>query len=187
ILPLTRDYATITISILTLLVASGAAYEILTVNSQIQAKPEQAKIPDYSTELDSLKSQISSVNTQIDSMSSKFGSMNSNFSTLDTMKNSLTDVSAKLIELEKNNNQVSSNVQTTSNSQLSFILDKSVYFQGDSIKIAAIGAIPLKEIQVELVDSGGYVVINSQTWADSAGKISYSIPIPISQLSGSYQ
>src|SRR4029077_13729058 len=126
-------------------------------------------IPDYSSELDSLKSQINSMNSQIDTMSSRLGSIDNNLSTMDSMKNSLTDVRTKLIELEKNSNQVSSNVQT-SNEQLSAILDKSVYLPGDTIKIAAIGAIPLKAIQVELIDSGGSVVTNGQTWADSAGK-----------------
>src|SRR5690242_5723263 len=121
----------------TLLVASGAVYGILTVNTQIQAKPEQTNIPDYSNELNALKSQVSSLNSQIDSMNSKLGSMGDNLSTLNSMKNSLTDVSAKLLDLEKNNNQVSS-VQVVSNSQLSVLLDKSVYLQGDTIKIAAV-------------------------------------------------
>jgi hypothetical protein len=183
---LIRDRATVALGIITLLVASGAVYGILTVNTQIQAKPEQAKIPDYSSELDSLKSQINSMNSQIDTMSSRLGSIDNNLSTMDSMKNSLTDVRTKLIELEKNSNQVSSNVQT-SNEQLSTILDKSVYLPGDTIKIAAIGAIPLKAIQVELIDSGGSVVTNGQTWADSAGKISYSLLLSNSQLSGNYQ
>src|SRR5690242_3710001 len=170
----------------TLLVASGAVYGILTVNTQIQAKPEQANIPDYTNELNSLKSQISSLNSQVDSMNSKLGSMGDNLSTLNSMKNSLTDVSAKLLELEKNTDQ-SSSVQVSSNYQLSVILDKSVYLQGDTIRIAGVGAMPLKAFQVELVDSSGYIVINSQTYADSAGKISYSMKIPSSQLAGSYQ
>lgn len=178
-----RDYATVAIGMITLLVASAAVYGILTVNTQIQAKPDQTKVPDYSNELNSLKSQINSINSQIGSMSSQLGSMGNNLSTLDSMKNSLTDVRAKLIELEKNSNQV----QVSSTGQLSVILDKSVYLPGDTIKIAAVGAVPLKTIQVELVDRGGYVVLNSQTWADSAGKVSSSLQISNSQLSGNYQ
>jgi hypothetical protein len=181
-----RDYIFLTLGVLTLLVASGAVYGILTINTQIQAKQEQPNIPNYSAELDSLKSQVNSMNSQIGSMSSHLSSMDNSLSTLDSMKNSLTDVSAKLLVLEKNSNQISTG-QASSNSLLSVILDKSVYLQGDTIKIAAVGAVPLKAIQVELIDSTGYVVINGQTYADSAGKISYSLKIPSSQLSGNYQ
>jgi seryl-tRNA synthetase len=170
-----------------LLIASGAVYGILTINTQIQAKPGTTTIPDYTNELDSLKSQINSMNTQIGSVSSRLDSMSNNLSALDTMKNSLTDVKAKLIDLEKSTNQASSSVQTTANSQLSAILDKSVYLQGDTIKIAAVGATPQTVVQVELIDSSGYIITNSQTYADSAGKVSYSIPIAISQISGNYQ
>ena len=182
-----RDYISITLGVLTLLIASGAVYGILTINSQIQAKPEQLNIPDYSNELNSLKSQINSMNSQINSMNYRLGSMNDSLSTLGSMKNSLTDVSAKLIELEKNSNQISSSsVPVSYTGQLSVILDKSVYLSGDTINISAVGAIPLKAIQVQLIDGTGYMAVNSQTWADSSGKVSYSLKIP-SQLSGSYQ
>ena len=182
-----RDYISLTLGVLTLLIASGAVYGILTINTQIQAKSEPLNIPDYSSELGSLKTQVNSINTQIGSMSSRLDSMSSNLSTLDTLKNSLTDANAKLIELEKSSNQASSNTQATSNLQLSSILDKSVYLQGDTIKIAAVGAVPLKAIQVELVDSSGYIVTSGPTYADSTGKVSFSLQIPSSQLSGSYQ
>jgi hypothetical protein len=181
-----RDYISLTLGVLTLLIASGAVYGILTINTQIQAKP-QTTIPDYSNQLDSLKSQINSMNSQIGSMNSRLDSVNGNLSTLGSVKNGLIDVNAKLIELEKSSNQASSTVQTVSYSQLSAILDKSVYLQGDTIKIAAIGAVPQKVFQVELIDSSGNIITNSQTYADSAGKVSYSIPIPSSQLAGNYQ
>ncbi|HYL65817.1 MAG TPA: hypothetical protein VEU72_01535 [Nitrosopumilaceae archaeon] len=180
-----RDYISLTLGVLTLLIASGAVYGILTINTQIQAKPETT-IPDYSSELASLKSQINSMNSQIGSMSSSLSSMNGNLSTLDSVKNGLIDVNAKLIELEKNTNQASPSVQTA-NSQLSVLLDKPVYLQGDTIKIAAIGATPQKIVQVELIDSSGYIITNGQTYADSAGKVSYNIQIPSSQISGNYQ
>lgn len=179
-----RDYISLTLGVLTLLIASGAVYGILTINTQIQAKPETT-IPDYSNELNSLKSQVNSMNSQINSMNSQLSSMDTSLSTLDSMKNSLTDVSAKLLVLEKNTNQASS-IQTPT-SQLTVMLDKSVYLQGDTIKVAAIGATPLKIVQVELIDSSGYIIINSQTYADSTGKVSYNIPIPSAQVSGNYQ
>lgn len=181
-----RDYISLTLGVLTLLIASGAVYGILTVNTQIQAKPEQPNIPDYSNELSSLKSQVNSMSSQINSMNSQLSSMGTSLSTLDSMKNSLTDVSAKLLVLEKNSNQVSPSAPTT-NSLLTVMLNKPVYLQGDTINIAAVGAIPLKLIQVELIDSSGYIVASSQTYADSEGKVSYSLKIPSSQLSGNYQ
>ncbi len=187
-----RDYASITLGLITLLVASSAVYGILTINTQIQAKPEQITIPDYSIQLDSLKSQISSMNSQISSMNLQMSSMNSqlgsvsnSLGTLDSVKISLTDVNTKLIQIEKSTNQASADVQT--NSQLSVISDKSTYLQGDTIKLVAIGAVPLKAIKVQLIDSTGYVIINSPTYADSAGKVSYNLQIPSSQVSGNYQ
>jgi len=101
-----RDYISLTLGVLTLLIASGAVYGILTINTQIQAKPETS-IPDYSNELSSLKSQVNSMNSQINSMNTQLSTMSTSLSTLDSMKNSLTDVSAKLLVLEKNSNQIS--------------------------------------------------------------------------------
>ena len=162
-----RDYVSITLGVLTLLIASGAVYGILTINTQIQAKPETT-IPDYSSELSSLKSQVNSMNSQINSMNSQLSSMGTSLATLDSMKNSLTDVSAKLLVLEKNSNQASSSSAPATTSLLTAMLDKAVYLPGDMINIAAVGAIPLKAIQVELIDSSGYIVTSSQTYADSA-------------------
>ena len=184
-IPMLRDYISLTLGVLTLLIASGAVYGILTINTQIQAKPETT-IPDYSNELASLKSQINSMNTQIGTVSSRLDSMSTSLSTLESVKNGMTDVSAKLIELEKNTNQATTSAQPSSNSLVA-MLDKSVYLQGDTIKIAAIGATPQKIVQVELIDNSGNIISNSQTYSDSAGKVSYSLPISISQLSGNYQ
>jgi len=181
-----RDYISLTLGVLTLLIASGAVYGILTINTQIQAKPETS-IPDYSNELSSLKSQVNSMNSQINSMNTQLSTMSTSLSTLDSMKNSLTDVSAKLLVLEKNSNQISSTSTPSTSSLLTVMLDKSVYLPGNTINIAAVGAIPLKAIQVELIDSSGYIVTSSQTYADSSGKISYSLQIPSAQNPGNYQ
>lgn len=183
---MTKEHAIVAIGVLTLAIASAAVYEILTVNSQIQAKPEPIKIPDYSAELDSLKSQINSVNSQISSVNSQINSMGNNMSALDTLKNGMTDVRAKLIDLQnKNNQQVQQVVLPTP--KFTSVIDKSAYLPGDTVRIIAVGADPLKVVQVQLLDSGGFLVMNSKTWADSSGTVSYDFPLSGSLLAGSYQ
>ena len=180
-----KESAIVAIGIITLAIASAAVYEILTVNTQIQAKPEQVKIPDYSAELDSLKSQITLVNSQISSVNSQISSMGNNTSALETLKNSMTDVRAKLIDLQNKDNQIQ---QVASPSeQLIGVLDKSTYLPGDTVKITAVGADPLKVVQVQLLDSGGFLVTNSKTLADSTGSIAYDFALSSSLLPGSYE
>jgi hypothetical protein len=166
-----KEYVTIIVGVLTLLAASAAVYEILTVNTQIQAKPEQIKVPDYSAELDSLKSQI--------------GSVSSNLTSLDTLKSKMVDIQGKLAGLENKYNQATQ--LTYQSPTLAVVLDKSSYFPGDTIKITAIGANPLKLAQVELLDNSGSIVISSQTWSDSKGNILYDLQLSSSLLAGNYQ
>ena len=52
---LVSNKASIVIGVMGLVIAATAVYGIVTVNSQISAKPEQVKVPDYSAQLDSLK------------------------------------------------------------------------------------------------------------------------------------
>src|SRR5437016_8583593 len=166
-----RDYAIVTIGVLTLLIASASVYGILTVNSAIQAKPELIKTPEYSAELDSLKSQVNSINE--------------NMSTLDILKKDITDIRGKLIDLQNKNNQVQ---QVASGAEkLSILLDKSHYVSSDTIHITAIGAAPQKVVQVRLLDNNGFTIIFKQTWADSAGMVMYDMPLSNVLLSGSYQ
>src|SRR5947209_5400850 len=169
-----------------LVIAATAVYGIVTVNSQISAKPEQVKVPDYSAQLDSLKSQISSINNDLsalDSLKSQVGSISSNLTALDSVKNSLTDVRAKLIDLQTKSNQD----QQASSLPLTFLLDKSTYFPGDSIQITGIGADPQKVVQVELLDGSGSVLKYKEIWADSTGKIMYNLLLSSSVLPGNYQ
>ncbi|TLX83779.1 MAG: hypothetical protein E6K98_04265 [Thaumarchaeota archaeon] len=173
-----KESITIIVGVLTLLAASAAVYEILTVNTQIQAKPEQTKVPDYSNDLNSLKTQIGSLNSQI-------SSIDNNLSTLDTLKNSMTDVRAKLTDLQNNNNQVQQ--VATSTAQLTVVLDKSTYLPGATIKITAVGAEPLKVVQIQLLDSNEFIVTSSRTWADSTGRVSYDLQLSGSLLPGNYQ
>lgn len=176
-----RDYATITLGVLTLLATSAAVYGILTINTQIQAKPEQVKIPDYTTELDSLKSQVDSINSQI-------GSMSTSLATLDTLKNNISDINGKLTDLQTKESAVSQPTPvSTPVTPLALVLDKSSYLQTDVIKITAIGANPQKTVDVELLDSTGFVVMHKTTWSDSSGKVSYSMQLTTALPAGDYQ
>lgn len=176
-----RDYATITLGVLTLLATSAAVYGILTINTEIQAKPEQVKIPDYTVELDSLKSQVDSINSQI-------GSMSTNLATLDTLKNNVADINGKLSDLQTKTSVVQqpapSPMPTTS---LAVVLDKSNYLQTDVIKVTAIGANPQKTVDVELLDNTGFVILHKTTWSDSSGKVSYEMQLSSALPLGNYQ
>lgn len=176
-----RDYAVITLGVLTLLVTSGAVYGILTINTQIQAKPEQQlKIPDYTAELDSLKSQVDSINTQV-------GSMSNTLATLDTLKSNVADMNSKLTDLESKTTAVSQPVSYTSTTSLAVVLDKSSYLQTDAIQITAVGANPQKTVQIELLDNTGFVVLHKTTWSDSSGKVSYQMQLSTALPVGTYQ
>jgi len=176
-----RDYAVITLGVLTLLVTSGAVYGILTINTQIQAKPEQQlKIPDYTAELDSLKSQVDSINTQV-------GSMSVTLATLDTLKSNVADMNGKLTDLESKTTAVSQSVSSTPTISLAVVLDKSSYLQTDAIQITAVGANPQKTVQIELLDNTGFVVLHKTTWSDSSGKVSYQMQLSTALPAGSYQ
>ena len=176
-----RDYAIITLGILTLLVTSGAVYGILTINTQIQAKPEQQlKIPDYTAELDSLKSQVDSINTQV-------GSMSNTLATLDTLKSNVADMNGKLTDLESKTTSVSQPVSSTQTTSLAVVLDKSSYLQTDTIQITAVGANPQKTVQIELLDNTGFVVLHKTIWSDSSGKVSYQMQLSTALPVGSYQ
>ena len=177
-----RDYAIITLGVLTLLATSAAVYGILTINTQIQAKPEQVKIPDYTAELDSLKSQVDSINSQI-------GSMSNTLTALDTLKSNVADISGKLTDLESKSTTTQQPVSSpsTPTTSLAIVLDKSSYLQTDAIQITAIGANPQKTVDVELLDNTGFVVLHKTTWSDSTGKVSYTMQLSSALPVGNYQ
>jgi len=180
-MPVIKDYAIITLGVLTLLVTSGAVYGILTINTQIQAKPEQQlKIPDYTAELDSLKSQVDSINTQV-------GSMSTTLAALDTLKSNVADMNSKLTDLESKSSTVTQPVSYTPATSLAVVLDKSSYLQTDTIQITAVGANPQKTVEIELLDTTGFVVLHKTTWSDSSGKVSYQMQLSTALPVGSYQ
>ena len=167
----------VTIGILSLLIAIAAVYGISNF-SQTQAKSGQVTVPDYSAQLDSLKSQVVSMNSKIDSISNKLA-------VLDALKSNVSDIQGKLSDIENKGIQAS---QTPSGSvSLALVLDKSTYVPGDTVRITAIGVNPLKTVQVQLLDNGGFVIIHKDTWSDSTGKLSYDLQLSNSLLAGNYK
>src|SRR5256712_4141006 len=155
------------------------------MNSQIQAKAGQTTAPDYSAQLDSIKSQVASLNSQVGSMNSQIGTISDKLGTLDTLKSNVADIKAKLSDIESKTTQAQQTQSTTVT--LALLLDKSVYNPGDTIKISAIGVNPLKIVQVQLLDSGGFVIIHKETWSDSTGKLSYDLQLSSSLIPGNYK
>ncbi len=183
-----KDYATIVIGALTLVAASVTVYGMLNLNSEIQARQEQTNMPDYSTELNSLKSQIDSVQSNLsilEQLQNNVTSINEKLSTLDTLKTNISDIQEKLVALENKDIQTGQTTLTSAN--LALVLDKSAYFPGDAVQITAIGANPGSVAQVELLDSDGFVLAHKQAWADSGGKISYNLQLSNALPPASYQ
>lgn len=187
ILPVLRDYALITLGVLTLLATSAAVYGILTINTQIQAKPEQqVKIPDYTAELDSLKSQVDSMNSQVNSINSQISTMSNSLTILTTLKSNVADISGKLSDLQTKTDAAQQSAQSYA-TLLAIVLDKSNYLQTDTIKITANGANPQRAVDIELLDSTGFVVLHKTTWSDSSGKVSYDMKLSSALPVGNYQ
>ncbi|MGI0007550.1 MAG: hypothetical protein ACREAR_06095, partial [Nitrosotalea sp.] len=188
-MPVLRDYAIITLGVLTLLATSAAVYGILTINTQIQAKPEQVKIPDYTTDLDSLKSQVDSINSQVISINSQINTMSTNLAVLNTLKSNVADINGKLSNLTTNSTtlQQASLPVSPTYASLAVVLDKSNYLQTDAIQITAIGANPQKTVDIELLDSTGFVILHKTIWSDSTGKVSYTMQLSNALPLGNYQ
>jgi len=104
---------------------------------------------------------------------------------LDALKSNVSDIQGKLSDIENKGIQAS---QTPSGSvSLALVLDKSTYVPGDTVRITAIGVNPLKTVQVQLLDNGGFVIIHKDTWSDSTGKLSYDLQLSNSLLAGNYK
>ena len=175
---LLQGYAIVTIGVLAALVASAGIYGASNMNGLVQAKPSQTTVPDYSAKLDSIKSQIVSINSQIDSVNSKLAA-------LDTLKSDVVDIEGKLTDIQNKAARIS---QTpTSTVPLALLVDKSAYNPGDTIKITAIGINPLKTVQVQLLDNGGFIIIHKDIWSDSTGKLSYDLQLSSSLVPGNYK
>lgn len=192
---------------------SAGIYGILNVHL-IQANPETNGEPDYTsqlhllgTQVNSLSSQVSSLNSQVSSLrsqvsqvSSDVNSINSNLTAIGMIKTNISDIHEKLADLSNLNTNVAdiqnklSNIANTTpgagsatGDKVLLTLDKSTYLPGETVRISGLGADPLKAVQVQLLDSNGFVTEGETTWADSSGSILYSLQLPSSLLPGEYQ
>src|SRR5579885_3841546 len=113
------------LSISLLAIASVVAYGVFTINSAITpAKPAQeVQVTNYSAEIDTLKPQISS--------------LSNNITSLGTVKSDISDIKGKLSDLETKINQAQQDATTPQKPVM--VLDRSSYYQGDTIHISAAG------------------------------------------------
>jgi hypothetical protein len=181
-----REYAIVIIGVLTLLAASASAYGIVTLNTQIQSKPDQTTMPDYSTQLDLLRSQVDSIKSQLQVLSylqSNVTDIHAKLIDIDNLKGNITNIQQQITNLE-DKNQAQQIASFTPN--LAFVLDKSSYLPGNTIQITAIGATPQNLIEIELLDSSQFVIMHQQTYADASGKATYDMQLSTALLPGNY-
>ena len=181
-----REYAIVIIGVLTLVAASASAYGIMSLNTQIQAKPDQTTVTDYSTQLDMLRSQVDSIKSQLQVLSylqSNVTDIHAKLTDIDNLKGNITNIQQQLVNLEGKNptQQIAS---FTPN--LAFILDKSSYLPGNTMQISVIGATPQNLIEIELLDSSQFVIMHQQAYADSSGKATYDMQLSTALLPGNY-
>jgi hypothetical protein len=156
-----RDYASLTIGVLTLIVMSAAVYGILNLNTASQGKTDQAKVQNYSAELDSMRAQIDSLRSNqisIAQLQNNVTAIHEKLTNIDDLNNKISNIQNKLATLENNNQpqQISYMQQN-----LAMVLDKSSYLTGNTVTITIAGANPQKLIQVELLDSGQSVLVHN--------------------------
>src|SRR2546430_865113 len=157
----------VAIGTLAFVIAGAAVYGVFSLNETIQAKPDQIQVSNYSAEIGSLKPQINSINN--------------NMSSLNNLKGDISDIRGKLTDLES---KIS---QAQQGSVLAVTLGRSIYLQGDSAYITASGLSPKEAVQIQLLDSTGFVIIQEQTKSDSSGKLTISLPLPSTVAPGNFQ
>ncbi len=161
--------AAITVSLIA--IASVAAYGAYNINSGILVKPNQeVQVSNYSAEIDTLKPQISS--------------LSNNITSLGTVKSDISDIKGKLSDLETKINQAQQ--EALSPQKPVMILDRSSYFQGDTIHITAAGLDSQTTVTMQILDNTGFVVMHRDTSSDSSGKMSFDFPLSLTVAPGNY-
>ncbi|MGI0027572.1 MAG: hypothetical protein ACREAD_06990 [Nitrosopumilaceae archaeon] len=160
----------ITLGVMAFVVAGAAVYGVFSLNETIQAKPNQIQVSNYSAEIGSLQPQINSINN--------------NMSSLSTLKGDISVIKGKLSDLESQLNQAQ---QTSVSGKPAIIIGRSVYLQGDLAYVTAVGLNPKAAVQVQLLDSSGFVVIQEQATSDSSGRLTIGIPLPSAVSPGNFQ
>lgn len=168
-----RDYATVCIGVLTLLVAAFAAYGVTNVNTEIQAtKPDPIQMPDYSDQLNSLDVQIRAIKSDL--------------SVLNDLNSDVTKIQQKLIDLEKKEAIVQTIVQTPPQMML-LDMDRTTYLPGDIIRMTIAGMEPQKTVSIQILDADDFVLVNKEAWSDSMGKVLYQLKLSDAMLPGIYE
>lgn len=160
-----KEYTTVSIGVLTLLVAAFAAYGITNMNTEIQAtKPEPVQMPDYTDELNSLTSQVRAIKSDL--------------TILNEMKTDISQIQVKLTELEQKE-PVIQQIATPIQQILTLTLDRMTYLPGDTIRMTGMGVEPQKTASIQLLDSNGFVLMTREVWSDSMGKVMYQLLVSV--------
>jgi len=161
--------AALTISLIA--IASVAAYGAYSINSGMFVKPtQQVQISNYSAEIDTLKPQISL--------------LNNNITSLGNVKSDISDIKGKLSDLETKINLAQQ--QVLSSSKPVMILDRSSYYQGDTIHISAAGLDAQTTVTMQILDSSGFASQHRDTTSDSSGKMTFDFPLSLTVAPGTY-
>src|SRR5690348_13264559 len=160
----------ISIGILAFVIAGAAVYGVFSLNETIQSKPNPIQVSNYSAAIGSLQPQINSINN--------------NMSSLSTLKGDISDIRGKLTDLES---QISQAQQSPTSKNPSMTLGRSIYLQGDTAYISASGLVPQQAVQVQLLDSNGFVINQEQTKSDSSGSLAIAMPLPSTVAPGNFQ
>lgn len=169
-----KEYTSVSIGVVTLLVAAFAAYGITNMNTEIQAtKPDPVQMPDYSDELNSLTSQVRSIKSDL--------------TVLNSMKSDISQIQQKLVDLEKKEAVIQQVTQQPVQQIMTLNLDRTTYLPGDTIRITGNGIESQTIANVEILDSDGFILVNKEVWADSVGKVLYQLKLSDAMLPGIYQ
>ena len=161
--------AALTISLIA--IASVAAYGAYSINSGIFVKPTQeVQVSNYSAEIDTLKPQISS--------------LNNNITSLGNVKSDISDIKGKLSDLETKINQAQQ--EAIASQKPVMILDRSSYYQGDTIHISAAGLDAQTTVTMQIIDSTGFAIQHRDTSSDSSGKMTFDFPLSLTVAPGTY-
>lgn len=169
-----KEYTSVSIGVLTLLVAAFAAYGVTNMNTEILAvKPDPVQLPDYSDELNSLTSQVRSIKSDL--------------VVLGSLKSDIAQIQQKLVDLEKKEAVIQQVAQQQRSQMLTLDLDRTTYLPGATIRITGDGAEPQTTVNIQILDSDGFVLINKEVWADSLGNVMYQLKLSDAMLPGIYQ
>ena len=166
-----KKAVTVAIVTATLVLAAASVFALYDVNYFIQSKPNPVQVTNYSASINSLQPQINAISNNVSSLTS--------------LKGDISDIRGKLVDLESKLNQAEQ--QASQSSRPVVILDRSIYLQGDTVFITAVGLDPQKPTQIQLVDSKGSVVTQVTTSSDSVGRLRYNLSLPATILAGNYQ